>query len=142
LTLKASGAQVWIPEPGLKGSARHQALFREYREEAEHVTAVALEWWEDTIDAPQGGPPDQKAVREAWECRPAGPASFPGLVALVRDFWLACDRLNQEVAEDERVPPWTFLLGWLLDGSHEQCVSVMVCMPYWPIGLDRDGNWV
>ena|SRR5450432_1071072 len=140
LTLETSGVKFWLSNAG--GSARHRELFREYSEEIENVTTFALNWWEDTLDVRAGPDRDKQEVRAVWEERPAGPASFPGVVALIRDYWLACHRLNQEVAEDQRVQPWTFLLGWLLDGSHEQCVSVLACMPYWPIGLDREGNWV
>jgi hypothetical protein len=143
LTLRLCGAPVWEPAPGIRGSERHRELFQEYREEIDFVTAVALQWWEQTLQVRKElGPDDRQAVRKAWTDRPAGPASYPGLVALIRDYWLSCHRLNQEVAEDQRVPPWTFLLGWLLAGDYGQCVSVLACMPYWPIGMDRQGNWV
>jgi hypothetical protein len=143
LTLKSCGAPVWESPPGLRGSQRHQALFEEYREEVDFVTAVALEWWQETLDARKRLQPDEKrALRKAWIDRPAGPASYPGLVSLIRDYWLLCHRLNEETPKDQKVLPWTFLLGWLLDGNYQQCVSVLACMPYWPIGMDERGNWV
>src|SRR6266566_8615475 len=118
LSLASCGAVVWKPSPGLAGSERHRELFLEYKEEVDNVAEVALEFWEETLEARKGRSSDEsKVVRDAWIDRPAGPASFPGLVALIRDYWLACHKLNQEVAEDERVPPWTFLLGWLAGGG-------------------------
>ena len=143
LTLKTCGAPVWAAPPGLKGTTAHRTLFEEYREEVDFVTAVALEWWTQTLESRKNLASDQReAERNAWIDRPAGPASYPGLVALVRDYWMSCHQLNQDTPESERVPPWTFLLGWLLDGEYQQCVSVLACMPYWPIGLDAEGNWV
>jgi hypothetical protein len=142
LTLEIGGAPVSGPQGGA-ASLRHRALFEEYREEVDFVTAAALQWWNETLTARKEIASDPaEAVRNAWIDRPAGPASYPGVVALVRDYWLACHELNKDVAEPERVPPWTFLLEWLLDGQYDQCVSVLACMPYWPVGLDRDGNWV
>lgn len=143
LTLRECGAEVWETAPSVTGSRRHKQLFEEYREEVDYVTAVALEWWKETLGAREQIAAHKHLVkRDAWIDRPAGPASYPGLVALIRDYWLAVHELNSDTAEQERVPPWIFLLGWLLDGNYGQCVSVLACMPYWPIGLDRDGNWV
>ncbi len=143
LTLEQRAARVWASAPDVPGSVRHRQLFAEYTEEVDFVTAVALQWWEETVHAREAAHVDgQRALHAAWIDRPAGPASYPGIVALVRDYWLECDRLNHEVDESERVPPWVFLLGWLLTGEYEQCVSVLACMPYWPIGLDADGQWV
>jgi hypothetical protein len=143
LTLKSCGAPVWEPKPNALGSASHKQLFVQYLEEVDFVTAVALDWWKQTLAARKKIASDPKrAAHDAWIDRPAGPASYPGLVALTRDYWLACHQLNLEVPEELRVPPWTFLLSWLLNGSYGQAVSVLACMPYWPIGLDEDGNWV
>ncbi len=143
LTLEESGGLVWVAASGAVASERHRELFAEYVEEVDYVTAVALQWWQQTVTARQAAAEgDPRAERKAWIDRPAGPASYPGLVALIRDYWLACDRLNSEVPETQRVAPWTFLLGWLLDGRYQQCVSVLACMPYWPIGLDEAGHWV
>jgi hypothetical protein len=143
LTLKSCGAAIWEPGSSLTGSAGHRTLFEEYKDDVDYVTAAALQWWEETVGARKRlAPDDPQVVRKAWVDRPAGPASYPGLVALIRDYWIACHRQNLETAEINRVPPWTFLLAWLLDGNYRQCVSVLACMPYWPIGLDREGNWV
>jgi hypothetical protein len=115
----------------------------EYQEEVIYVTEIALDFWEEILEGCKlGSSDDAQAIRKAWINRPAGPAAYPGLVALIREYWLACHSINQQVAENERVPPWVFLLGWLIDAGDEQAVSVLACMPYWPIGLDRDGNWV
>jgi hypothetical protein len=142
LTLAPCGAPVWEAPPGARGSARHQELFAEYAEEVDFVTAVALKWWRETLHGrATTAAEEEQAVRDAWMDRPAGPASYPGVVALVRDYWLACHEINLQIPSSERIPPWTFLLEWLLNGEYGQCVSVLACMPYWPIGLDAGGTW-
>jgi hypothetical protein len=127
-----------------QGTERHRREFAAYLGELPDVTDVALEWWEETLAARKlefGDTPE--TIHRAWLDRPAGPASFPGLVALVRDFWLVCDEVNRAVPEEVRVPPEQFLLAWIIDNrGYENAVEVLACMPYWPIGLDREGNWV
>jgi hypothetical protein len=143
MTLKSSGARVWAPVASPAGSSDHVRLFSQYRDRIVRTATMALDWWDDTVDVQRvDGRTEKEAVRAAFECRPAGPASFPEIVALIRKFWLDCDELNQRVSEDERVPPWIFILAWLRDAGHDEAVSVLACMPYWPIGLDEDGNWV
>jgi hypothetical protein len=144
LDLLPCGAPVWRSGHGFRVSQSHRAMFLRYRGEVDLVTGVALRWWEETLEARKElGPNERQAIREAWIARPAGPASFPGLVSLVRDFWLSCHALNTQCDVEDRVPPEVFLLQWLIeDGDYQQAVNVLACMPYWPIGLDRDGNWV
>jgi hypothetical protein len=141
--LRLCGAPIWGPKGKTDGSPEHRALFVEYEKELSTIGRMALDWWDETIEARKRGSnePDA-AIRQAWMDRPAGPASYPGFVALIRDYWLGCDRLNKELPEAQRIPPEFFLLSWLLDGRHEDEVNVLACMPYWPIGLDQDGNWV
>ncbi len=125
------------------GSARHRALFEEYADILAAVARESLDWWRETVTARTRVASDPaRAEREAWIARPAGPASFPGFVAFVRDYWLECHRLNEAALESERVAPESLLVDWLLDGEHGLEVAVVACMPYWPIGLDSSGNWV
>lgn len=143
LTLRAPDSAAWVSASSRTGTPRHRELFTEYAEEVDFVTAVALKWWQETVAVRiASNPDDAQAERKAWIDRPAGPASYPGLVALIRDFWLACHEINRQSSPTDRVPPWTLLLEWLLTGEYTQCVSVLACMPYWPVGLDAADEWV
>ena len=138
------GARACPAQPEAAGVDAHRELYEEYAEIVDVVADVALEWWEDTLQAriESADDPDE-ATRQCWLARPAGPASFPGLVAVVRDFWLACDALNADLDEPKRVSPEQLLLARLHDGGdHADAVRVLTCMPYWPLGLDPEGNWV
>jgi len=141
--LKQCGTLICETKSRTAGLPPYLSLFAEYEEVISIVVSVALEWWAGTIEARAGLSSNaDEAIREAWMARPAGPAAYPGFVALIRDYWLACDNLNKQVPQSQRVSPEDFLLSWLLDGRHEREVKVLACMPYWPIGLDADGNWV
>lgn len=125
------------------GTREHRLLFEEYVGVLEVVARAAFDWWAETVEARRRLLQDEdRAVREAWRSRPAGPGAFPGVVAVVRDYWLACDELNRQVPEERRVSPEMFLLGWLSDQMHTDRIRVLSCLPYWPIGLDREGNWI
>ena len=127
------------------GASAHRDLFKEYAEVIEVVSGVALEWWNEILHARRAqieDGNDDDAEREAWLGRPAGPAACPAIVAVVRDYWLACEQINVKLEPEQRVAPWILLLGWLRDGEHGEAVRVLSCMPYWPIGLDEQGDWV
>jgi hypothetical protein len=81
-------------------------------------------------------------MAEALVFQPAGAAFDARVVAVVRKYWLACDVLNQKVAEDVRISPQVFLLEWLLREREQEALEVLAGMPYWPIGMDPNGNWV
>jgi hypothetical protein len=137
MDLALSGAPVWGYEVPVSGSAAHKQLFAAYVKELKKATVVAKEWWNEMAEAAK----DEGDELEAWRTRPAGPASDPGFVALIRKYWLACDSMNKKVKAAERVPPEVFLLRWPFDAGHIESVEVIACMPYWPIGLDKEGNW-
>ncbi len=141
--LRQCGVQLCKTSSNFKGSFAHQTLFNEYKETITGVALVALDWWAEIVEARILEAENRDdAVRGAWRSRPAGPASFPGFVALIRDYWLACHNLNNEVSPDQCVPPETFLVLWLLEENQTDGIKVISCMPYWPIGLDKDGNCV
>ena len=126
-----------------RATVRHQALFAEYKELLAEAMDIAEGWWDDMV---QGAidrglsPPD--AVKSAYAMAFAGPAARGEVVWTVRTYWLRCVALNREVAPDERVPPQVLLLRWLVDERQTKWVEILTGMPYWPIGLDEQGEWV
>jgi hypothetical protein len=142
LDLAMSGAPVWryvqMPRP-----IRHVQLFEAYLGELNVVIPEAQGWWSGSLSKHQQrlGSLDE-AMRLVWFNRPAGPASYPNVVGVVRRYWLACDALNREAAEvTQRVPPEIFLLQWLVEEEDMEAVRVLAGMPYWPVGLDAEGHW-
>jgi hypothetical protein len=83
---------------------RHQKLFSEYVEKLRAAQARAEEWWASLIRAELALTTDRRQallkVRDRW---PAGPAAHPWVIAVLHDFFLACDVLNRELRS--AVPP-------------------------------------
>jgi hypothetical protein len=126
----------------------HAELFTRYRPDLHEMTAEAVGLWTASIDARAEMTGDrEEAYREQWTAFPAGPASHPPMVALIRRYWLACDALNHQLPESQRVAPECFMLAWLNQFSPRQprdleALRVVACMPCWPMGLDDQGNWI
>jgi hypothetical protein len=136
--LQDQGRRVPFAEAG----SGHRALFAEYVGDFAHAYHVGDVWWESCVVAQQSlGLGRREAIDAAFDRRLAGPASAPEVVWFFRTYWLAFDRLNLSLAPAERVRPEHALLGWLVEEGHDDYVRLLTCMPYWPIGLDAEGNW-
>jgi hypothetical protein len=135
----------WTDPPIARQAASqdHQELFAEYIEFMGDAIRLAEIWWEGVIRARElAGADRRSAIDSAYQLRFAGPASSPEVVWTIRTFWLRCVALNHKHPEKQGVPPEVFLLYWLLDEMHDEWVQVISGMPYWPIGLDANGDWV
>lgn len=136
----------WVDPPLGKGAAhvRHRELFDEYVSNLEWAVDIALRWWYELVRNTMGTERDtqESAMRANYVLRPAGPASRPEVIYVIRHFWLECSALNQVMEEGRPVPPEVLLLAWLMDGRHDRLVSVLSGMPYWPIGVSGVGTWV
>lgn len=143
LDLVSLGARVWTDPEGQTGAPAHRALFEAYREALDRVIPEARRIWLAMIDEAQKKIPDRlEALRNVLGFQPAGAAFDARVTAVVRKFWLAVDALNATVAPGERVSPQHFVLEWLIRARQDAAVDVLAGMPFWPIGLDVDGNWV
>jgi hypothetical protein len=119
-----------------------RTLFEGYATLLGHVYGIAEDWWESTIAAEQDRQPSREdAIIAAFDKRLAGPASHPAVIWVVRSFWL--ELVGLQVRQDPSIlqRPETVLLKWLVDGERTELVRLVACMPYWPIGLDAEGNW-
>jgi hypothetical protein len=134
-------------EPPMKmaeASPGHRAIFREYADFlADAIDIIALGQWDDMIEAGVARGLDPAAAEEeVYRCYYAGPAQTSEVVWAVRTHWLKCVALNRELPPPQRVPPQCLCLQWLIDEGHQQWVTVLTAMPYWPLGMDEKGNWV
>jgi hypothetical protein len=134
-----------LGDPGKQGaSASHIALFDVYAAELGPAARRAEEIWDREIVFRAARSPHEDARIQHWMEYPAGPAAQPFMVALIRKSWLRCDGLNKTVPPQQAVAPEVLMLKWLADerGPDDVAVKVITCMPYWPLGLDKDGHWV
>lgn len=131
-----------IGRPVAEATHAHQKLYSEYVSDFRQAYEIAETWWQDCVDACASRTGRRaEAIDQAFAKRLAGPASAPEVVWFVRTYWLAFAELNQRLSAAERVPPQHALLQWLIDDGLGDYVTLLTCMPYWPIGLDENGNW-
>jgi hypothetical protein len=135
-----------IGEPGKqRASVEHRRLFEQYKREFAEVAAEAERQWDAEIAwLREHSENSAEAIRERWTMIPAGPAARPFLVAFVRRMWLSVDSINRLVPEHEAVAPEVFLVKWLMEEVplRHVCMKVLAVIPYWPMGLDMEGNWI
>lgn len=128
--------------PLLKCPASHAAAHADWLAEARWATDQAIEWWRSVVEGfrePKMSWADAaKATYRQW---PSGPASSEYVVSVVRRHWLASEKINLGLSADDKVLSEDFLLGTLDPQIHSRIVLVLTAMPYWPIGLDENGNW-
>lgn len=132
------------PRMGSVGSLRHRALFRRYLVELSEAKELAEDWWSALIDAEEEDRTGdrEQAVKNVELRRPVGPVGHGAVIEVVRRFWLECAALNREVDETDRVAPEEFVLGWLLGPEYQELAKFLSNLPFWPMGLDWEGNWV
>lgn len=123
-------------------SADARSCFENYRRDLQKAYDAAAPWFAQIIESARLPEDDQRdTLRRAYNNRLAGAAAYPQVVSVVRNYWLHVDRLDSESSENEKVYPENLLLLWLEETSEAELVRLIACMPYWPMGLDEDGNW-
>ncbi len=119
-----------------------KSLFLAYLEDIEREAGQALADWAALVEGqlPAAGS-IVEARKAAFARRPGGPATQAAVVDVVRHYWLECSGLPQGAAEATRVLPQDLLLRWPREVRKDEVVAVLTAMPYWPVGLDDNGNW-
>lgn len=141
--MELCGARIIAHTPSFAAAGEgHRRLYVQYRNSLGKVLRDAIEWWDSRTEVLKKELGSAKRARlENWREFPAGPASDPFVVALLRRTWIDCDVLNRE-GDVHQVAPESLLLQWVVDDNDISTAEILSAMPYWPIGLDRAGNWV
>jgi hypothetical protein len=67
------------------------------------------------------------------------------VIAVFREYWLKCNELNvynEKNDIDFYVNPKDFTLDWLTkDGDPYELYNIIDSMPYFPIGIDENGDY-
>jgi len=67
------------------------------------------------------------------------------VIAVFRKYWLKCNELNiynEKNGVDEYVNPKDFTVDWLSnDGDPYELFGLISGMPYYPIGIDENGEY-
>jgi len=120
----------------------HVAAHRAYCRDLEHALIEAERWWRGLVrDSTSQGRGDDEALEDAYAFCIAGPAGHGQVLGVLQTYWALCEQLDATLPAEQYVAPELFLLDWLRDGKHESWVRILSGLPYWPIGLDAEGNW-
>ena len=127
-----------------RGTAAHEALFRQYVADLKAAKKRSENWWESLINTEETRTRNRaRAEENVIDRRPTGLMSLGASDTVVRDYWLKCDAVNRKTRNpEERVAPEEFLLLWLVNDRLNDLAQFLADMPYWPIGMDENGNWV
>ncbi len=124
------------------GAAPHRDLFERYVVALRRAKEWADNWWESLVETECGRTPDRATAERLVATRnPLGRVGHMRVVAVVREYWLACEVLNGE-APGQAVAPEDLLLRWLMEPPHQELAAFLSALPYWPVGLDDSGRWV
>lgn len=82
---------------------------------------------------------ESKQELEKWIQEIFGPISNQGrIIAVFREYWLKCEELN--MLGEGYANPRNFVTDWLL-GTQQELYEIIKSMPYYPIGIDEEGNY-
>ena len=131
--------EVYVLKPG----SAHVALFERYVHALRRAKQGAEKRWDSMVATEFGRTGDLTLAQHNVARRnPIGPVSSPGVIAVLRRYWLECDAVNSRVSTSERVRPEEFLLRLIQVPPHQELASFLSALPYLPIGMDVEGRWV
>jgi hypothetical protein len=132
------------PLASMPGSSRHAKLFENFVDALIAAKEEADGWWQAVIDTEaKRSHADVMALANVEARHPAGPAAYGSIVHVIRTYWLKCAALNKRASIDtEAVAPEEFIMLWLARSSHQDLARFLSTLPFWPMGLDAEGNWV
>jgi len=119
---------------------RHEELFQEYLKEMRAAQALAEAWWKDLVN--------KAGAAEARRRWPLGPAAHPRVIDLLRKYWFKVEDINRAIEAgkgkkgEEVIYPQNLLADDLLDGKNDDLAKWLNTLTYWPLGLDRNDDYV
>ena len=137
----------------------HEELFAAYVEDLRAAKERAESWWTELQSEAQASGDERARPELRW---PFGPASHPWVIAVYRRYFLACEALNEAMADDvdaapaapvveddwgeddpaeptvSRVPPRVLTFEMLESDETADLYEFMISMMYSPIGMKDD----
>ncbi|MDW3224258.1 MAG: hypothetical protein R8G34_15485 [Paracoccaceae bacterium] len=120
-----------------------RSAYGDFLEDITDALNGAMSHWQDQIDAQiEEGDSEKEAIMRLTLTMLGGPARHQPFISAIRRNWLAIQAISQPLPAEARwVAPETIMAKWPYDQKLSELVSVVSAMPYWPVGLDEDGNW-
>lgn len=82
---------------------RHQVLFGGYVRELRAAHVFVTQWWSNLLaETARGTATPELAEQEVRLRWPLGPTTHPRVIAVVRKYYIACERLNMTLEAEEQ----------------------------------------
>jgi hypothetical protein len=124
--------------------AAHQKLLGEYVEALRSAKEASEEWWDALLasEARTSTDPEHalRKVRQRW---PYGPVAHPRVLAVIRQYYFACEALNERLAKTKNPAeeyPYLFVTEMLMEDGTADLGDFVDELPGLPIGVDEDGD--
>jgi hypothetical protein len=132
------------PIPLAEASRQFRESFEQYLVELRRSNGRAEQWFNGLVMGimERTGKSRDEAIRAALASSPVAPTSHTAVIGTIRTYWLRCAQLNSTVPRAMRVPPEQFVLGWLIEASADDLVTLLSRLTYFPVGLDKNGQWI
>ena len=146
---------------------RHRELHAQYVEELRAAKVDVNRWWEElvsrTLELTASEIEAAEHLRKRW---PVGPAAHPRFLAVIRNYYLACEDLNKLVGskiwnsdsrghrfvsnldaeseddadDDLPISPVLFVAESLFTEETDDLARIVGNLTYWPIGVNWSGQ--
>jgi hypothetical protein len=117
--------------------------FASYVKKLRVIKNAADDWYEGIVDTEaQRVENRREAERNVALRRPYGAVVHPIVIHCLRNAWLTCQGLNDEMPISSQVAPQSFVLSWLEQSGEAELFEFVATLPFWPIGQDESGRWV
>ena len=138
------------PRPEPRSSqipSSHRELSDRYVRDMRQAMRGADAWWHAMVTTQMQGGLDRSAAERAVRRRyPIGRCVNRGVIATLRRYWLACEEINKlslaSGNDDGYMRPEYFVLGVWVDSPFSDLAEFISHLPYWPLGMDAQGQWI
>jgi hypothetical protein len=125
----------------MENPQNHDQLRQAYLEDLRWARGEAMDMWKNDLKnliEEHGG--DEARAREIIAERKP-PSANRKVIGVIRNYWLACVRLNDSLPAERRVSPLVFIYDSLATDAPD-LHAFLSTIPYWPMGQDENGRWI
>ena len=122
----------------------HEQLFDQYVAELSEMAEIAKTQFDQKVAFETNRGLSEEDAHAAVRIQQGPVAAHPCVLAIIRKYFFACDKLNREIeerGEEEFTYPNDFVHD-MLAGSHEELWEFIADLDYLPIGVSRDEEWI
>jgi hypothetical protein len=118
----------------------HDRLFDEFVKDLSQVVDQAKTEWRSAVEQRTREGVSVEVAEAEVRKRLRYLGAHPRVIAVFRQYFLACDQLNKSQNISFQYP--TIFTGERLMGKHQELWEILADLPYLPMGTDKQDRWV